>query len=106
MKNKIKNLGQSLEKAKESWIYIWETIEKSLSYRGLSDTSKHYLFQNQVLLDSNKKLLDEYEQIVSGLKEKELTEDRYEYISRVLNNLTADHQAKAISIENILKLKD
>lgn len=107
MKDKIKNLNSFLVKTKQSWQYAWELIEKLLLAKpDLSVSTKQYLFQCQVLLDSSKSLIEKYEKIVSESKEGNLTDEDYEYISQVLNNATADHQAKAISIENLLKLKD
>ena len=54
-------------------------------------------------MDSNERLMDKYETIINELKEDSLASDEYENISQVLRSLITDHQAKAISIDNILR---
>ncbi|OGI20038.1 MAG: hypothetical protein A3B68_00325 [Candidatus Melainabacteria bacterium RIFCSPHIGHO2_02_FULL_34_12] len=104
MNDKLKNLELKLKKVKQSFKFVSKSIELALSMKeGLSNSAKHYLFQYQVLLESNWHLLEKYEYRINKLKEKEITTKEYEHISRVLNNLIADHQAKAISIDNILE---
>lgn len=104
MKDRIKNLKSNLNKGRQSWHYVWNLINKVLStYEDMPYYTKNYLFQCQVLLDSNEKLLDKYEIIINELKESLLTSDEYENISQVLRSLITDHQAKAISIDNILR---
>ena len=104
MKDKIKNLKLKLKKAKQSLDFVSESINLALAGKyNLSYTAKHYLFQYQVLLESNSHLLEKYEKEISKLKEENTSGKEYEYISRVLDNLIADHQAKAISIDNILR---
>ena len=104
MKDRIKNLKSSLNKGRQSWYYVWNLIDKVLNTnKDLPYHIKNYLFQCQVFLDSNEKLLDKYEIIINKLKECSFTNDEYENISQVLSSLTTDHQAKAISIDNILR---
>ena len=104
MRDRIKNLKSSLNKGRQSWHYVWNLIDKVLStYKNMPYHAKNYLFQCQVLLDSNEKLLDKYETIINELREDLLTSDEYENISQILRSLITDHQAKAISIDNILK---
>lgn len=104
MKDRIKNLKSSLHKGRQSWRYVWNLIDKVLNARqDLPYHTKNYLFQCQVLLDSNEKLLDKYEITINEIKEGSLTNDEYENISQVLRSLITDHQAKAISIDNILR---
>ena len=104
MKDRIKNLKSSLNKGRKSWYYVWNLIDKVLStYNDISYHIKNYLFQCQVLLNSNEKLLDKYETIINELKEDLLTNDEYENIGQVLRSLITDHQAKAILIDNILR---
>ena len=104
MKDKVKNLRLKLKKAWQSFNFVSESILLALSRKlDLSNTAKHYLFQYQVLLVSNKYLLEKYEEEISKLKEEVTTEKEYEYICSVLDNLITDHQAKSISIDNILK---
>ncbi len=104
MKDRIKNLKSSLSKGRQSWHYVWNLIDKILkNNQDLPYHTKNYLFQCQVFLDSNESLLDKYETIVNELKEGSLTNDEYENISQVLRSLITDHQAKAISIDNILR---
>ena len=104
MKDRIKNLKSSLNKGRQSWHYIWNLINKVLDASSeLPYATKNYLFQCQVLLDSNEKLLDKYEIIINALRGDSLTNDEYENISQVLRSIITDHQAKAISIDNILK---
>ena len=104
MKDRIKNLKSTLNKGRQSWHYVWNLIDKVLStYDDMPYHTKNYLFQCQVLLDSNEKLLDKYETVINELKEDLLTNDEYENISQVLRSLITDHQAKAISIDNILR---
>ena len=104
MKDRIKNLKSSLNKGRQSWHYVWNLIDKILNTsKDLPYHIKNYLFQCQVFLDSNEKLLDKYETIINELKENSLTNDEYENISQVLRSLITDHQAKAISIDNILR---
>ena len=104
MKDKLKNLELKLEKAKQSFNFVSKSIELALSNKQeLSNLAKHYLFQYEVLLESNKCLLEKYDEEINKLKEGNISEKEYEEISRVLTNLIADHQAKAISISNILR---
>lgn len=104
MKDRVKNLKFKLKKVWQSFNFVTESIELALSKKeGLSNIAKHYLFQYQVLLESNKYLLEKYEEEINRLKEENISSKEYEYISRVLNNLIADHQAKGISIDNILR---
>ena len=104
MKGKIKNLRLKLRKAKEGFKFVFESIELALLRKqALSYIAKHYLYQYQVLLESNKHLLEKYEEEISKLKEDNISEKEYEDICRILDNLIADHQAKAISIDNILR---
>jgi len=104
LKDRIKNLKSSLKKGRQSWHYVWNLIDKVLSaYDDIPYYVKNYLFQCQVLLDSNEKLMDKYETIINELREDSLASDEYENISQVLRSLITDHQAKAISIDNILK---
>ena len=104
MKDNVKNLRLKLKKAKEGFNFVSESVELALSRKqALSDTVKHYLYQYQVLLESNKHLLEKYEEEISKLKEDSISEKEYEDICRILDSLIADHQAKAISIDNILK---
>ena len=103
MKDRIKNLKSSLNKGRQSWHYVWNLIDKILNTnKDLPYYIKNYLFQCQVFLDSNEKLLDKYEIIINELKENSLTNDEFENINQVLNSLITDHQAKAMSIDNIL----
>jgi len=104
LKDKAKNLKLKLKKAWQGFNFVSESIQLALSGKSdLSNTAKHYLFQYQVLLESNRHLLEKYEKEVSNLKEENISDEEYEYICRVLDNLITDHQAKAISIDNILK---
>lgn len=104
MKDKLKNLELKLKKAKQSYSFVSKSIELALSEKKkLSNSAKHYLFQYQVLLESNKHLLKKYESKINELSKENVSNKEYEYILRVLNNLIADHQAKAISIDNILR---
>ena len=104
MKDKVKNLKLKLKKAKQGFNFVFESIELALSRKeDLSNIAKHYLFQYQVLLEPNKYLLEKYEEEISRLREETISEKEYEYTSRVLDNLIADHQAKAISIDNVLR---
>lgn len=104
MKDKTKNLKLKLKKAWQGFNFVFESIQLILSGKSdLSNTAKHYLFQYQVLLESNRHLLEKYEKEVSNLEEKNISDEEYEYICRVLDNLITDHQAKAISIDNLLK---
>ena len=104
MKDRIENLKSSLNKGRQSWHYVWNLIDKILNTnKDLPYHVKNYLFQCQVFLDSNESLLDKYETIINELKENLLTNDEYEDISQVLKSLITDHQAKAISIDNILR---
>ena len=104
MKDKVKNLKLKFKKAKQSFYFVYESVELALSGKqDLSYTAKHHLFQYQVLLVSNKYLLEKYEEEISKLKEESTTEKEYEYICSVLDNLITDHQAKSISIDNILR---
>ena len=104
MKDRIKNLKSSLNKGRQSWHYVWNLINKVLDTSSeLSYIIKNYLFQCQVFLDSNEKLLDKYEIIINELKEDSLSSDEYENIGQVLRSIITDHQAKAISIDNILR---
>lgn len=104
MKGRIEQLKSKLLQAKSSWIFVWETIEKALeAYPNMSYLAKHYLFQCQVFLDSNQKLMEKYEEIINSFKESTMSDEDYEYTEQVLNNLITDHQAKAISIDNILR---
>ena len=103
MKDKVKNLRLKFKKAKEGFKFVSESIELALSKKQtLSYTAKHYLYQYQVLLESNKHLMEKYEEEINKLQE-DVSEEEYEYICRVLNSLITDHQAKAISIDNILR---
>ena len=104
MKDKVKNLKLKLKKAWQGFNFVSESILLALSRKSdLSNTAKHYLFQYQVLLESNKHLLEKYEMEISHLKEENILHGEYEYICRILDNLITDHQAKAISIDNILR---
>ncbi len=104
MKDAVKNLKSKLKKAEQSFDYVSRAIEIALSNKlVLSYNAKHYLFQYQVLLESNGHLLKKYKELIAELQEYEISEEQYEYVCRVLNNLIADHQAKAISIDNILR---
>lgn len=104
MKDKAKNLKLKLKKTWRGFNFVSESIHLALSEKSdLSNTAKHYLFQYQVLLESNRHLLEKYEKEVSNLKEENISDEEYEYICRVLDNLITDHQAKAISIDNLLK---
>ena len=104
MKDKVKNLKLKLKRAWQGFDFVSESIRLALSGKSdLSNIAKHYLFQYQVLLESNRYLLEKYEKEVSNLKEENILDAGYEYICRVLDNLITDHQAKAISIDNILK---
>ena len=104
MTDRIEQLKSKLLQAKSSWIFVWETIEKALeAYPDMPYLPKHYLFQCQVFLDSNQKLIEKYQETISRFKESSLSDKEYEYTDQVLNNLITDHQAKSISIDNILK---
>ena len=104
MKDKVKNLKLKLKRSWQSFNFVSKSIQLALSEKfDLSNTAKHYLFQYQVLLESNKYLLEKYENEINNLKEENTSDNEYEYICRVFDNLIADHQAKAISIDNILR---
>lgn len=104
MKDKIKKLKLRLDKAKKSWHFVFISIKKILRRnRNISDYAKHYLFQCQVSLYSDKFLLKKYQEKIMSLEEDTIAEEEFEYIFDVLTNLITDHQAKAISISNISK---
>ena len=104
MKDKVKNLRLKLKRAWQGFNFVSESILLVLSKKSdLSNTAKHYLFQYQVLLESNRHLLEKYEEEISHLKEEHISNEGYEYVCRVLDNLITDHQAKAISIDNLLR---
>ena len=104
MKDKVKKLKLRLNKAKNSWYFVSISIKKILRRnQRVSDYARHYLFQCQVSLYSDKLLLKKYQEKISLLKEDTITEEEFEYIFDTLTNLITDHQAKAIAISNISK---
>lgn len=107
MKDKIKKLKSKLKLAKESWVYVSTSIKKVLRKNpNISPIAKHYLFQCQVILHSNKLLLKKYEKKILRLSnEDSLSSEEFEYIAKTLINLITDHQAKSISLSNLFKGK-
>ncbi len=103
MQDKIKKLKSKLVRAKKGWHFVSISIKKFLQKKNISYLTKHYLFQCQVSLYSDKLLLKRYDKALSSLKANSLTLEEFEYVETILNNLIADYQAKAILINNLLK---
>lgn len=94
-------LKKKLEKAKSSWQYIWDLIDKLLK-EGVDYYVKELLFRYQVELDSNFRKIDEIENKLSD-KEIVLTKEEYYSVDQLLSWITTDHAAKALFIDNLLR---